>query len=225
MLEGAGPRFSRAGKDFFREREKAVSGTEWDDLHKAGWAKSHDGRSLGRDSRGGRPLLLPTHTWKKGRECRLPPRPPGTPPLPAGRLSTLPGSRSVLHGGGSETEREGAVSAHASWQARPAAWPVGAPPHLAPGGSPSLLQRVQPSLSVSPEHSLLATNRIKRSGSPHNCLPPEMVRPWPRKGKMTKEKREACFPPTQHCSMARRGSVVFWAPQGTQTPFRQTHQG
>lgn len=62
LLECAGLRFSRAGKDFFREREKAVSGTEWDDLHKAGWAKSHDGRSLGRGSRGGRPLLLPTHT-------------------------------------------------------------------------------------------------------------------------------------------------------------------
>lgn len=71
------------------------------------------------------------------------------------------------------------------------------PPRLAPGGSPSLLQRVQPSLSVSPEHSLLATNRIKRSGSPHNCLPPETVRTRPRKGKMTKEKREAWFPPTQ----------------------------
>ena len=51
MLEGAGPRFSRAGKDFFREREKAVSGTEWDDLHKAGWADSHDSWPLGRISR------------------------------------------------------------------------------------------------------------------------------------------------------------------------------
>ena len=103
--------------------------------------------------------------------------------------------------------------------------PAGAPPCLAPWGSPSLLQHVQPSLSVSPEHSLLATNRIKRSRSPHNCLSPEMVRTRPRKGKMTKEKRESCFPPTQDCSMARRGSLVFWAPQGTQIPFRQTHQG
>lgn len=93
-----------AGNDFFREREKAVSGTEWDDLHKAGWAKSHDGRSLGRGSRGGRPLLLPTHTWKKGRECRLPPhKPQGIPPLPSGLLlsclgllSTLSGSQNVL---------------------------------------------------------------------------------------------------------------------------------
>lgn len=93
-----------AGKDFFRERGKAVSGTEWDDLHKAGWAKSHDGRSLGRGSRGGRPLLLPTHTWKKGRECRLPPQAIGhtpialwAPPILPGLLSTLPGNQNVLY--------------------------------------------------------------------------------------------------------------------------------
>lgn len=103
MLECAGLRFSRAGKDFFREREKAVSGTEWDDLHKAGWAKSHDGRSLGRGSRGGRPLLLPTHTWKKGRECRLPPQATGhTPtalwvsPVLSGAAPHTTGSQTVL---------------------------------------------------------------------------------------------------------------------------------
>lgn len=81
-----------AGKDFFREREKAVSGTEWDDLHKAGWAKSHDGRSLGRGSRGGRPLLLPTHTWKKGRECRLPPQATGHTPTALWAPPILPGA-------------------------------------------------------------------------------------------------------------------------------------
>lgn len=103
MLECAGLRFSRAGKDFFREREKAVSGTEWDDLHKAGWAKSHDGRSLGRGSRGGRPLLLPTHTWKKGRECRLPPQATGhTPtalwvsPILSGAAQHTTGRQTVL---------------------------------------------------------------------------------------------------------------------------------
>ena len=172
MLEGAGPRFSRAGKDFFREREKAVSGTEWDDLHKAGWAKSHDGRSLGRDSRGGRPLLLPTHTWKKGRECRLPSQATGhaptahwAPPALLGCSAHYLGVRTCSV---EESQRERRQRAHMH-PCRPA----GAPPRLAPWGSPSLLQCVQPSLSVSPEHSLLATNRIKRSRSPHNCLPPE----------------------------------------------------
>ena len=187
MLEGAGPRFSRAGKDFFREREKAVSGTEWDDLHKAGWAKSHDGRSLGRDSRGGRPLLLPTHTWKKGRECRLPPQATGHAPTARWAPPALPGCSAHYLG----------VRTRSVAESQRERRPAGVPPRLAPGGSPSLLQRVQPSLSVSPEHSLLATNRIKRSGSPHNCLPPETVRTQPRKGKMTKEKREAWFPPTQ----------------------------
>lgn len=98
LLECAGPRFSRAGKDFFREREKAVSGTEWDDLHKAGWANSHDGRSLGRGSRGGRPLLLPTHTWKKGRECRLPPHATRQDPAALWAPPTLPGLLNSLPG-------------------------------------------------------------------------------------------------------------------------------
>ena len=165
-----------------------MSGTEWDDLHKAGWAKSHDGRSLGRDSRGGRPLLLPTHTWKKGRECRLPPQATGHAPTARWAPPALLGCSAHYLGvrtcSVAESQRERRQRAHMH-PGRPA----GAPPCLAPWGSPSLLQHVQPSLSVSPEHSLLATNRIKRSRSPHNGLTPEMVRTRPRKGKMTKEKR------------------------------------
>ena len=106
------------------------------------------------------------------------------------------------------------------------AWPLGAlwptyntsvPPHRYP--------RVLP-----PCHQQDKRSRFPYQGCskhPTNLALPRRFRvvgTWHRAGEVTKEKREACFPFTQECSVAKRGHSSFWVPQGPQISFKQTNQ-